>query len=324
MKKRMLAVILMACAVWVAADDQAAGLVVLGEDLIAIAEIKDYEIKSALFKLKNESTETIRIEKFTPTCPCVLAKTDKEEIGPGAEALVRVTLNGSAARPGAFVHSVWVETSDDTRFKLSITGTLIPLISGFPGNTENITFDEGETAFTNRYLLSVSEDGVLLGAPQVTADENVAVALSVVTNQGERVSYDVSVALSLVGEGRKRATVHFPVLGKEGVDLKDSDLSFSITSGKTLKVVPNRLMVGNDAQLRLLISDRKRKLDSHLLTWEPRLDGLSVNSQESRLGQGLVVTVTLDAKAAAELVDFGRMKFNYPGYQSVEVPVLGR
>ena len=312
------------CVNLTSADELAAGLAVIGPDSIEIGELKDYNVKSALFKLKNESAETIRIEEFVPTCSCVIAKADKEELEAGAETPVRVTLSGSTARPGAFNHGVWVHASDNTRLKLSLTGKLIPLFTGLPETTEMIASQEGETIFTNRYVLTASEEGVSLGVPEVTASENLKIDLSVTTNQGERVNYDITVVLAASGEGRRHAMIHFPVLGKEDVDTKSLDINFSVAVGKSLKVVPNRLLVSEGAQLRLLISDRKRKLDASLLTWEPRPDGLDVRSQESRLGQGLVVTVTMDAKAAATLVAAGKLGFNYPGYQAVEVPVLGR
>lgn len=319
-KKIMAAGCLVAHAGWVLAS----GLSVVGTNSIPVGVVKDYDIASAAFTLKNKSEETIRLESFTPTCPCVQARAERDTLAPGTEAKVRVALSGSASRLGAFDHGVWVQASDGTRLKLSLTGTIVPLISGVPDAIEAIVSQDGESVFTNRYVLAATENGVSLGAPLVTTGEKLKIDLSMVTNQGERVSYDLTVVLTLTGEGKKRAAIQFPVLGKEGVETKEPIIDFSVASGNILKVVPNRLVVSDGVQLRLLFSDRKRKLDASLLTWEPRVAGLDVRCQQSRLGPGLLVTLMADAEAAAALIAAGRMEFNYSGYQSVEIPVLGK
>lgn len=311
-----------ACYVAFASSGALADLVLVGTNTIEVGEVKDYAYANAQFTLKNAGDEAVRLERFTSTCPCVKARAEKNELQAGDEVKVVVGILGSGAQPGPFNHGVWVHGSDGSRLKLSMTGTIIPLFTGVPQTTEMLVSEKNEKVFTNRYTIAATESGVSLGDAEVNASKNLSIGLTIVTNAGERVSYEVTAVLSVLGDGRLRGFVRFPVLGKDGDEIKEPEINFSLSTGGRLSVAPRRLVAHTGTPLRLVVSDKKKKLDKDTLKWEPQVPGLDVRCQPSMLGQGLVLTVTLDENAAKALVETGHLTFLYPGYAPVMLPVV--
>jgi hypothetical protein len=302
----------------------AGGLSVVGTNRVDVGMVKDYEFTNAIFTVRNSGSAPVSIKRLVPTCSCLKARIGRGDLAPGETAQIALGLSGMLAVPGDFNHGVWVHGEDGPILKLSLTGTVVPLFTGLSATAAVFEVPSAEPAvFTNRNHVAATEPGVALGSAQVSAS-GIRVDVAVATNAGECVSYEIETVLTMQGgpdEGAKRANVVFPVIGKDGVETKPVEFSFSISQGGDLKVVPQRLVVRGNEPCRLVVSRGKRVLKTSQLRWEPQLEGLTVSAQPSRLSGGLVVTVTADATAAGKLSGAGALRFSYPGCKAVEVVI---
>lgn len=87
-------------------------LAVVGGDTIDWGEVGGGEVKHEL-KLVNAGGGTLKIENIKPSCGCTTAPIDKEELGPGDTATIKVSMD-LAARTGPTSKTITITTSDST------------------------------------------------------------------------------------------------------------------------------------------------------------------------------------------------------------------
>lgn len=300
------------------------GLSAVGTNVVDVGSIKDYMFTNVIFTVRNSSDTPVNIKRLVPTCSCLKARMGRGDLAPGETAQIALGLSGFQAFPGDFNHGVWIHDESGPSLKLSLTGTIVPLFTGLPASVVGFeALSSGADVFTNHCRIVATDPGVKLGIAQVSA-VGLDVTVAVATNAGEYVSYEVETILKVqggVGRETRRVSVVFPVLGKDAVETKPVELSFVVALGGKLKVMPQRLVMRSNEPRQLVVSSGKRVLQVTPLGWEPRLDGLAVSAQPSRLGGGLVVTVTADATAVKALGEVGALCFSYPGCTTARVVI---
>jgi hypothetical protein len=278
-------------------------------------------VKTNLFRIKNAGTRPLEIRRLIPTCSCVKGFTDKQTLGTNEEAVITFELNG-ALLADAFKRDLWVQTDDvrNPRILLSVVGTVRSLFSGLPPMPVRLVAQDARASWTNRYTLTPSDEGLVLGAPQI-ATNDLLMSVSVTTNrQGAKAEYVVTVVSETAQPGKASGRVLFPVSGKAGAELPPTVLTFFVTTGAELAVTPSTLLVldsGERVSRRVRIRTSDPHPDAGKLDWSPHLKGLAVTIQPGRSTSGLSVVLELSKEALQELLRQKETKltFTYPRHK---------
>ncbi|NLG01978.1 MAG: DUF1573 domain-containing protein [Lentisphaerae bacterium] len=97
---------------------------------------RDSESPSAEFRVRNAGETPLKIAKIMKTCGCAEAAADRDALGPGETAAVRVTVEPYTLE-GAFSKSVFVLTdpAGAQPLRLTVTGQCVPLFAVKPFRT---------------------------------------------------------------------------------------------------------------------------------------------------------------------------------------------
>lgn len=310
-----------------APDPAAAGKtsrLVLGEGPIhELGKIRGYGKQTVSFRIKNTGGGAGEIFRLVPSCSCVTASVDKNQLQPQEEAVVTAVLDASLVH-GVFKRGLWVETSDPTqpRIYLAIHGEVLPLVTGLPTSNRQLLLAEG-ASLTNRFTLSQAEPDIFLGKPLISTDTNALLATAtVVTNTLGKTTFDVTLAVTARASGSFPLTLTLPVEGRP--NLRPVRLTYYVRAGSELKAIPSKILLTPDDRpqmRRVHLMGMHPNMDAHALTWTPPLDGVSVEVSSGSNNALLTVTLTLSPEAVTNLMKEAdaQLTFNYPHYKSASI-----
>jgi hypothetical protein len=140
------------------------------EGKVALGE-KPIEISHA-FRLKNVGLVPITVEKSVASCGCTEALPPKEEILPGTELVVPVTMK--LTTPGVRTERVWLQLSDNQIQELSMSA--VGVVKGaLYVRPATVALPDAQGEATVTLILTQKETSV---PPDVTFAENEAVEIS--------------------------------------------------------------------------------------------------------------------------------------------------
>ena len=310
-----------------APDPTAAGKtsrLVLGEGPIhELGKIRGYGKQTVSFRIKNTGDGAGEIFRLVPSCSCVTASVDKNQLQPQEEAVVTAVLDASLVH-GVFKRGLWVETSDPTqpRIYLAIHGEVLPLVTGLPTSNQQLVLAEG-ASLTNRFTLSQAETNIFLGKPLISTDTNALLATAtVVTNTQGKTTFDVTLVVTARAEGSFPLNLTIPVEGRP--NLRPVRLTYQVRAGSELRAIPSRILLtpGDQPSIRRMhLTGMHLNMATNALTWTPQRKGVSVEVTSSSNSALLTVTLTLSPEAVTNLMKEtdAQLTFNYPRYKSATV-----
>ena len=312
------------------AADKGPHIVLLKDGNNDLGKINGSEKKTILFRIKNTGDAPGEILKLIPTCYCITGTVDHVRLGPQEEQDVKVVLDSSLVN-GVFKRGVWVETNDPVRprFYLSVRGEVLPLFHGLPQKPEQFIVAEGAT-WTNRFTLGEAEPDLFVGRPIIDTDTNMLRATAtVVTNSLEKMSFTVTLVVTALAPGRHSLLLSLPIEGRP--NLSPMKLTFYTRVGLELKAVPSKLVLSPTdhpltRSLRLPMTLPETHMDTHVLTWTPQREGVSVQVEHRPRNSYLTVKLTLSPEAVTKLLKEkdAQMTFHYPNYKSVSIEFVAQ
>jgi hypothetical protein len=335
------------------AGEGAAGpvaLVVQGKDSVAMGRLMGAGTSNVVFRLKNTAKETVSIKRLYVTCPCLKAVSNKTAVPPGEEVEVTLSINlamvhGDFTR-GAFVFS---DQRPGAEAKLLLTGKVVPVVDVAPSGVTALMSAGTGGVFTNIFTLTVADGRYSPGEPVVKAGEGMESKIFLAPDG--KTNWTATVVTRISAPGKHLFEVRIPVLGEPRQE--DIKLPFRVQAGQLLTVVPRTIEVepgGERPQtVRLVVrGDRSALMNSELLTWEPKTEGVSAVVTAGRGGRmtaegaadgaggaggavkrtaspsPLTITLTLSPAAIAALLasETPAVTLAYPGYEAFAVPVI--
>jgi hypothetical protein len=303
-------------------------LKVAGTNVLEIGTIHDCAITNVPFRLVNSGKVPVKINRLIPMCSCLTATAPTNDVPPGGEITVQLVLDPRTIK-GVFSRGLWVcaNDTDAPYMELTLTGKVVPIFSGVPDKPVPLKLQELGRPYTNRIALAANVPGVFLGQPGIaTNSSGLAVSLSIVTNVGEKVRYEVVAVTTASIPGRQKLVVHLPVLG--GLKVAPVAIRFQGQAGSNLMAVPQKIVMALGSQPQtfriLLQTGRGTKLSPSSLTWEPKREGVSISSVAGRVDSEVLVRleVTPAAAEALFLAKGAAVQFSHPGFGSVRVPFV--
>ncbi len=306
--------------------DACAQLLLLGTNAVSLGRVCAFDVKRVPFVFTNAGGEAAQVTALRPTCGCVRGDADRTDVPPGGTSTVRLQFTPDAVH-GAFSAGLWVGISDPEPRQLYLTvyGEVTPLVTGQPDGPIPLEAADVNVIWTNRFTLIPTDERTRLGAPQVETDANLKVGVAQSeTNVAGRAAYAVTLIVTPQTSGRHKALVSFPLLGRPDVPPVRFDLY--ARAGRALTASPGRIeLPASDVPVshRLLLRTDEPGADAGLLTWDPRLAGLSVEAGPLGSGNALLVTVrfTPDAVARLRAMNAPRLTFRYPRHTPATVLV---
>ena len=297
----------------------------LGTNVAVLGKVPIYKVKQVSFVFTNTSQTQVRIVSLMPTCSCVRGEADKAVVPPGGAATVNVHFTPPQVQ-GVFERGVWVNFSGAARQRvyLSLAGEVIPLFSGVPPDPVILKSRDLNVVWTNRYTLTPSEAGLLLGAPIVEAQDRLGIRASVTTNTvgAGKFSYHVTLVVTPLAFGRHQATVNLPVTSRPQVPPVTLEVSAQV--GLSLAAKPDSVKVfetGGPVVRRFLLRAEDPDAAEGLLTWEPVVEGVTVKVRRIKAKPAFMVTLELTPEAAKRLRSekAPRLVFRYPKHEPATV-----
>ncbi len=318
-------------------------LAAVGTNMIDVGSIFCDKPVSVPFRLRNVSTNTIKLFTITPTCSCIRGQSDKRELAPDEVAVIQVTLDPSAIR-GDFHRSVWIKTHavNMSELLLTVTGRAIPMFVGGPEHPVAFFADTPGVTQTNRFTLTATKAGLSLGKPSFSTNDNIvmdALLTPAASTNASLAAYDVTLMMTPLSNGFHTAMVSFPVVSAE--QLPPVRVPVQMRVGAKLNVSPSAVLLHAPSQpheIRLRLTTEAASCDPKLLTWEPALEGVEVSVavgaaiSRPMLGgkssKGLrqprsnfIVTLKLSPQAVQTLLSQNdpELQFHYPSHSPVSV-----
>lgn len=293
-----------------------------------LGKIHGYGKKTVSFRIRNMGNGAGEIFRLVPSCSCVTASVDKNQLQPQEEAVVTAVLDASLVH-GAFKRGLWVETNDPAqpRIYLALHGEVLPLIADLPTSNQQLFLAEG-ASLTNRFTLSQVETNIFLGKPLIYTDTNALLATAtVVTNTQGKTTFDVTLVVTARAAGSFPLNLAIPVEGRP--NLRPVRLVYLVHAGSELKAIPSRILLtpGDQPLIRRMhLMGMPLNMATNALTWTPRREGVSVAVNSSSNSALLTVTLTLSPEAVTNLMKEtdAQLTFNYPRYKSARVGFFSR
>ena len=300
----------------------------VGTNVAALGKVSSFDIKHVRFLFTNSSETAVRITSLRPTCSCVRGETDKDIVPAGGTATVLLHFTPFTVH-GPFQRGLWVGFSDPAvrRLHLAVNGEVIPLITGQPSGPIALQALDVNVTWTNRFTLTPSDAQTKLGAPLFQTNANLKVDFRwFETNRAGKTAYDIELIVTPQASGKHKALVSLPILNQPSLPPVRFDLSARI--GLALGASPEVVtLAASDTPVtrRLLIRTDEPSADAGSLTWEPKIEGLSVHAKTSKAGGNLIVTLQFTPAAITGLLAKKEtpLTFSYPRHSSVTIPLRG-
>ena len=316
-----------------------------GSNTFVFGHVKGGGVSNVIFRLKNDGATPLKVIRLYSSCPCLKAVCDKNDVPPGEETEIHAALNLAQVRGDFTRHiAVFSDKRGPAEVRLYLKGTVDPVVSGSPDGVVTLLAANEETVFTNSFDLTVNDPRYKLGAPRLKFPNgmNLDVALTDARIDAGNHVYGLTAVTSVQTRGQYRAEVVVPVIGVP--QQEDVRILFQVHGGLVLFAAPQRLELQEDAageqRFRLSIrGSRSVALDPAKLTWQPKINGLSVKMEEARRTSSqnrvsknetaarrpspLTVMVTMTPEAANVLFESETpgLVFSYPDFGDVEVKV---
>lgn len=280
-----------------------------GPDTKALGVFRDSESPSAEFRVRNAGEAPLKIAKIMKTCGCAGAAADRDALGPGETAAVRVTVEPYTLE-GAFSKSVFVLTDPAAAqpLRLTVTGQCVPLFAVKPSRTVDTGRLPNGASWEGAFEIDAA-GATVLGPPAVTSDCPAAVSAQVSTaTAADRPRWTVPVRLTPPTNSGFRCQIVLPVLSP--TNRPPLTLEVAGRAGAELFAVPGIAAIPlseapTTRTVRLRLSGpRGRRLDPEHLRITPALEGLSVRAT-TESGGGLSAILTVSPALARRLAENG-------------------
>lgn len=307
-----------------AANGKAPRLVLGGSPIHELGKIHGYGKQTVSFRIRNTGDGAGEIFRLVPSCSCVTATVDKNQLQPQEEAVVTAVLEASLVH-GVFKRGLWVETSDPSqpRIYLALHGEVLPLVSDLPTSNQQLILAEG-ASLTNRFTLSQAETNIFLGKPLISTDTNALLAAATVaTHTQGKTTFEVTLVVTARTSGTFPLNLTIPIEGRP--NLRPIRLTYYVRAGSELRVIPSRILLTPDDRpqtRRIHLMGMHLNMATNALTWTPPRDGVSVEVSASSNNTALLtVTLTLSPEAVTNLMKEAnaQLTFNYPHYKSASI-----
>ncbi|HRR33391.1 MAG TPA: DUF1573 domain-containing protein [Kiritimatiellia bacterium] len=309
--------------------DEVPSLELVGTNVVSFGEVTPLERPQSVFVLTNRTTQTLAISSLRRTCSCITYSVDTMSVPPGGCARITMTLDLTGIR-GYFKRALWVTMGAPSRNRILLqqTGTVIPLFDGLPAEDLVLRAPDLATAcWTNTFVLTPTDPRLRLEAP-VFATTNHALHQTAVlaTNAVPPGAYTLTVALQALTNVHAETHLLLPITGIAG---RHDTLLLKINTkvGQRLAVKPGQLYLRALARPtlnRFLLRTDTDSADPALLTWAPKLEGMTVTPQPLKSRSGMLVALSLTPQAVKTLLEQpeATLTFSYPDHAPATIRVL--
>ena len=336
-----------ACCGQTAPVDDGSFLLLDGPSAVSLGKIPATVMQTVLFRFKNPGKATVDIQHLRASCSCLKAQTSTNRVPAGGEAVITLRLDPSDI-DGTFRRTLWVGLGREGLQQnqvLILSGEVPALFAGVPEKAITLAASALPVVWTNRFTITAAEPGLRLvvpAEPLPQADSNLLVSVEVVprTNRMARVEsaaasvaastnraavseeeaaqvFDVTLRVTPLTPGQHRVRVTLPVEGKPG--LKPLNVDVVARIGLSLVCSPNKLYLYSAQRAltrRLLLRTDAANVDSGLLTWEPHLEGVTLETKLNKAKTGFLASLTFSPEAIRRVKEGkeSRIVFQYPNH----------
>lgn len=309
-------------------EDESAALAFLTPQHIELGEIACYGHITREFRLRNNGTRDIKINRIVSTCGCLQGQISTNLVAPDAELVVVAKLNAAQVHD-TFRRGLWLNLADSELkpINLTVNGTVRPIFSGFPQDPHELfNLRPGHTS-TNIFTFVATEKGIALDTPNVLCSEQVSLEYSMITNVAELTSYTLTTRFTVKEMSAGQiASLSFPVTGTSE-PVQPMTLRIKAANAKALDITPDYIgldMDKKEAQMFRLIAKHRREAMIHeMLTWDPLPEGIQIRTSTSGRRRTMVnVMVTVKPEITADMLKSGvpqKIVFHYPRHGDTEV-----
>ncbi len=311
------------------AKDAVPGLELVGTNVVSLGRLTLLDRPQSVFVLTNRTAQTLAISSLRRTCSCITSSADTLSVPPGGSARVTMTLDLTGIH-GFFKRALWVTMSGPARNRILLqqTGTVTPLYEGLPA--EDLVLrapDLAAACWTNTFVLAPTDPRLRLEAPRfATTNGALRQTAALVTNAVPPGAYTLTVVLQALTNVHAETRLLLPITGIEG---RNDVLLLKINTkvGQRLTVKPDQLYLRASTRPtlnRFLLRTDIESADPALLTWTPKLEGMTVTPQPIKSKSGLLVALSLTPQAVKTWLaqPEATLTFAYPNHTPATVRVL--
>ena len=221
---------------------------------ILIGQMERGERRTAYAKLLNPSTKTIYLNEPRTTCGCVQAALDRQQIGPGEQATLRLTV-AAGPSPENFSQKVFLSAVEkpEALQSITVTGTVAPEFWTHP---ETIFGELDETGNVCLDMCILTADGGEIMSAS-SSSEHVRIewreGLGNARHVGIHVNSHESGSATLEGVGRteasERRVVKLPINWRRRPDLRIMPSRFAMYKGDKDKLIVPLFVYGKPTVL---------------------------------------------------------------------------
>jgi hypothetical protein len=311
------------------AKDAVPGLELVGTNVVSLGRLTLLDRPQSVFVLTNRTAQTLAISSLRRTCSCITSSADTLSVPPGGSARITMTLDLTGIH-GFFKRALWVTMSGPARNRILLqqTGTVTPLYDGLPA--EDVVLrapDLAAACWTNTFVLAPTDPRLRLEAPLfATTNGALRQTAALVTNAVPPGAYTLTVVLQALTNVHAETRLLLPITGIEG---RNDVLLLKINTkvGQRLTVKPDQLYLRASTRPtlnRFLLRTDIESADPALLTWTPKLEGMTVTPQPIKSKSGLLVALSLTPQAVKTWLaqPEATLTFAYPNHTPATVRVL--
>lgn len=281
------------------------------------------ESREAVFKLKNTGDASLKISNLRKTCgACAKLSISKTELPPGESAEMKVEIIKDTIY-GPYCKNFFIESNDSVQkfLKVTVAGDAVPVITVKPGDRISTgRLSPGKT-WTQEFILSPTENGVIIGEPLIQSSSPAEVSVEKQDTGNYLLKLKISVQDAF---GDMNCKIEIPVTKPEG--WKPIELMVNGMIGNAVSIIPSKMLFSQDDTGEVtktfqakLISTAEEKMDPQLFRYE-KISGIELEFGEVKDNTSEVTAIfeksfLASLKAQKKTV----LRFEYPGTEPVEI-----
>lgn len=302
-------------------------LKLVGTNVVALGTYPSADERTARVPIKNTGDGVLQIGRVLTTCKCMRVDGYPRKLGPGETGEVSVSILKNEVS-GAFHRVFYIESDDprNARVKVKIEGYAQPLFHVACDNKTALGPVEPGQVWTGKYTVAATETGLSLGTAAVQ-NRGARCEYSILTNQHDKVTYEVTQTVTFDGDGLLESVLLFPVRRSGKTETPPLRLEVTAFRNRPLRVVPDRLTLsisGRSVQHRFLVSvNCGGPADSKLVTCTSDWDGMGVSITRAPNSKNLFATLTFSEAYVKKLTTAGKgsISFKYGDKAPVVITV---
>ena len=303
-------------------------LSMLDKASVSFGTYPNIEDRVVEISVRNDGDSELAIKRIRATCKCMRVDSYPKSVPPGETGKVKVTLKKNEL-VGQYKRIFYIESNDpiNKRIRVVVTGNAKPLFDVKCDRKNQLGVITCGQVWTGKYSIVANYPDLSLGQPSVIGEGSKS-EFSIVTNNQEECSYEVTRIINFEDAGRLTSSLLFPVHRSDGEELPHLRLYASAITKAPIRVVPKKLIVSDvnksiEKRLMVSINDGNNPVDDSLIKCSSEISGLSSRISKCRIQNACYVYITLTPDYLKKLDENGddSIVISYAGKYSHNFPI---